>query len=89
MKVHSKRQVDLRVQGQPGLHSSTKRNLEKQNKNKNSTIYAGQHLGAWEAEFEVSLVYRASSRTARASQKNLVWKKTKPEQKSPSGQVLW
>jgi hypothetical protein len=32
-------------------------------------------------EFEVSLFYRASSRTARATQKNPVLKQTKPNQK--------
>jgi hypothetical protein len=37
----------------------------------------------WEAEaggfleFEASLVYKVSSRTARATQRNHVWKKTK------------
>jgi hypothetical protein len=39
-----------------------------------------QHLGDrdWQiSEFEASLVYRASSRTARATQRNLVLEKTK------------
>jgi hypothetical protein len=34
--------------------------------------------GRWISEFEASLVYRVSSRTARAIQKNPVSKKTKP-----------
>ena len=33
------------------------------------------------SEFEVSLVYRASSRTARAAQRNLVVSKKKKERK--------
>jgi hypothetical protein len=33
------------------------------------------------AEFEASLVYRMSSRTARATQRNPVLKKPKPKQK--------
>ena len=43
----------------------------------------------WEAEagrffeFEASLVYRVSSRTARATQRNPVWKKPKPNQTKP------
>jgi hypothetical protein len=32
----------------------------------------------WNSEFEASLVYRVSSRTARAIQRNPVSKKTKP-----------
>jgi hypothetical protein len=31
--------------------------------------------GGWISEFEASLVYRVSSRTARATQRNPVWKK--------------
>jgi hypothetical protein len=32
------------------------------------------------SEFKASLVYRGSSRTARATQRNPVWKKTKNKQ---------
>jgi hypothetical protein len=35
--------------------------------------------GRWISEFEASLVYRVSSRTARATQRNLVSKKRKKE----------
>jgi hypothetical protein len=31
------------------------------------------------SEFEASLVYKVSSRTARATQRNPVWKKPKPK----------
>jgi hypothetical protein len=33
--------------------------------------------GRWIFEFEASLVYRVSSRTARTTQRNPVWKKEK------------
>jgi hypothetical protein len=33
--------------------------------------------GRWISEFKASLVYRVSSRTARATQRNPVWKKQK------------
>jgi hypothetical protein len=33
--------------------------------------------GRWISEFEASLVYRVSSRTARATQRNPVWEKNK------------
>ena len=36
--------------------------------------------GRWVSEFEASLVYRVSSRTARATQRNPVSKKPKPKQ---------
>jgi hypothetical protein len=36
--------------------------------------------GRWISEFEASLVYRVSSRTARASQRNPVSKKNKTKQ---------
>jgi hypothetical protein len=42
-----------------------------------------QHLGGrdwWISEFEASLVYKVSSRTARATQRNPVSKKTKKQQ---------
>jgi hypothetical protein len=35
--------------------------------------------GRWISEFEASLVYRVSSRTARATQRNPVSKKPKPK----------
>jgi hypothetical protein len=35
--------------------------------------------GRWISEFEASLVYRVSSRTARATQRNLVSEKKKRE----------
>jgi hypothetical protein len=37
--------------------------------------------GRWISEFEASLVYRVSSRTARATQRNSVLKKKKEERK--------
>jgi Zn-dependent peptidase ImmA (M78 family) len=37
--------------------------------------------GRWISEFEASLVYRVSSRTARATQRNPVSKKQKTKQK--------
>jgi hypothetical protein len=37
--------------------------------------------GRWISEFEASLVYRVSSRTARAIQRNAVSKKQKNKQK--------
>ena len=40
--------------------------------------------GRWISEFEGSLVYRVSSRTARATQRNPVSKKKKVSSKSPS-----
>jgi hypothetical protein len=33
--------------------------------------------GRWSSEFEASLVYRVSARTARATQRNPVWKNKK------------
>jgi hypothetical protein len=47
-----------------------------------------QHLGGrvrWISEFEASLVYRVSSRTVRATQRNPVSKTKKPKQKKPCG----
>jgi hypothetical protein len=38
--------------------------------------------GRWISEFEASLVYRVSSRTARATQRNLVSEKKKRERES-------
>jgi hypothetical protein len=38
--------------------------------------------GRWVSEFKASLVYRVSSRTARAIQRNLVSKKTKQTNKN-------
>jgi hypothetical protein len=38
--------------------------------------------GRWISEFEASLVYRVSSRTARATQRNPVSKKKKKERKN-------
>jgi hypothetical protein len=35
--------------------------------------------GRWISEFKASLVYKVSSRTARATQKNPVWKKNKKQ----------
>jgi hypothetical protein len=37
--------------------------------------------GRWISEFKASLVYRVSSRTARATQRNPVWKKKKKKKK--------
>jgi hypothetical protein len=37
--------------------------------------------GRWISEFKASLVYRVSSRTARATQRNPVSKKNKKEEK--------
>jgi hypothetical protein len=37
--------------------------------------------GRWISEFEASLVYRVSSRAARATQRNPVWKKKKKRKK--------
>jgi hypothetical protein len=37
--------------------------------------------GRWISEFEVSLVYKVSSRTARATQRNPVWKNKKQTNK--------
>jgi Sec-independent protein translocase protein TatA len=36
--------------------------------------------GRWISEFKASLVYKVSSRTVRAAQRNLVSKKNKPNQ---------
>jgi hypothetical protein len=44
--------------------------------------FKSQHLGGrgrWISEFEASLVYRVSSRTARATQRNPVSKKKKKQ----------
>jgi hypothetical protein len=38
--------------------------------------------GRWISEFKASLVYKVSSRTARATQRNPVSKKNKKEKKS-------
>jgi hypothetical protein len=49
-----------------------------------------QHLGGrgrWVSEFEASLVYRGSSRSARDKLRNLVWKKRKRKRKE--GLVRW
>ena len=47
--------------------------------------------GRWISEFEASLVYRVSSRTARAIQRNPVSKKTKSkkQKKKRSGLERW
>jgi hypothetical protein len=37
--------------------------------------------GRWISEFEASLVYKVSSRTARATQRNPVWKTNKQTNK--------
>jgi hypothetical protein len=42
--------------------------------------------GRWISEFEASLVYRVSSRTARATQRNPVSKKTKNKTKQTKKQ---
>jgi hypothetical protein len=41
---------------------------------------ASHSRGRWISEFEASLVYKVSSRTARATQRNPVSKKTKTKQ---------
>jgi hypothetical protein len=38
--------------------------------------------GRWISEFEASLVYRVSSKTARAAQRNSVWKKKEKKSKT-------
>jgi hypothetical protein len=38
--------------------------------------------GRWISEFEASLVYKVSSRTARATQRNPVWEKKKKKKVS-------
>jgi hypothetical protein len=43
--------------------------------------------GRWISEFETSLVYKVSSRTARATQRNPVLKKTKPKQQQQKRNV--
>jgi hypothetical protein len=43
--------------------------------------------GRWISEFEASLVYRVSSRTARATQRNPVLKKTKQKNKTKNKQT--
>jgi hypothetical protein len=40
------------------------------------------------SEFEASLVYRVSSRTARATQRNPVSKKTKSQNQKPNKKIL-
>jgi hypothetical protein len=42
----------------------------------------GRGRGRWISEFEASLVYRVSSRTARATQRNPVSKKQKQKTKT-------
>jgi hypothetical protein len=42
--------------------------------------------GRWISEFEASLVYRVSSRTARSTQRNPVSKKTKTKTKTKTKQ---
>jgi hypothetical protein len=41
--------------------------------------------GRWISEFNVSLVYRVSSRTARATQRNPVYKKNQKKEKEKEG----
>ena len=43
--------------------------------------------GRWISEFEASLVYRVSSRTARATQRNPVWKKGKKKDSGRGGRL--
>jgi hypothetical protein len=43
--------------------------------------------GRWIFEFEASLVYRVSSRTARATQRNPVWKSPPPPKKKNRGEI--
>jgi hypothetical protein len=45
--------------------------------------------GRWISEFEASLVYRVSSRTARATQRNPVSKKPKKKKKKGLFSVQW
>jgi hypothetical protein len=62
-----------------------KQNKTKQKKNPKDcwgggTYFSSQHLrgrGRWISEFETSLVYKVSSRPARATQRNPVSKKQK------------
>jgi hypothetical protein len=60
-------------------HQNHTRNKKLENKPGGvGTCLLSQHLGGrgrWISEFEVSLVYRVSSRTARATQRNPVSKK--------------
>jgi hypothetical protein len=43
--------------------------------------------GRWISEFKASLVYRVSSRTARATQRNPVSKKPKTNKQTPTKQT--
>jgi hypothetical protein len=52
-----------------------------------SGIKHNKHLGGrgrWISEFETSLVFRVSSRTARATQRNPISKKTKTKTNQPN-----
>jgi hypothetical protein len=56
-------------------------------------IPALRRKSRWISEFEASLVYKVSSRTARATQRNPVSKnqkkrKPKPNQKNPKNNLL-
>jgi hypothetical protein len=44
--------------------------------------------GRWISEFEASLVYRVSSKTARATQRNLVLKNQKSKSKTKPQRML-
>jgi hypothetical protein len=44
--------------------------------------------GRWISEFETSLFYRVSSRTAMATQKNIVSKKKEKEIKAKNKQIM-
>jgi hypothetical protein len=43
--------------------------------------------GRWISGFEASLVYQVSSRTARATQRNPVWKKPKKKKKKKKKEI--
>jgi nitrogen fixation protein FixH len=64
---------------------SVNKNVELEPAGRGGTCLSSQHLGGrgrWISEFEASLVYKVSSRTARPIQRNPVSKnQTKPNQK--------
>jgi hypothetical protein len=62
--------------------------LSRETKQTNKKLEHSQHLGGrgrgtgrWISEFEASLVYRVSSRTARATEKPCLGEKNKTKQK--------
>jgi hypothetical protein len=67
------------------MRTKTKTKTNKQTKSWALVAHAfNPSRGRWISEFEASLVYKVSSRTARAIQRNPV-SKPKPKQKNPCG----